>query len=147
MEAWLKDAAGIHPVVSNAAAYAERWKLWWIECQPSARGTASWPLLREPLSVTQWGRLMNGGKHGIFLFVMSLSWWARSLELAPSSPDLTAVIGDLDWVLHQLTDSLTPTTLMPSVEASITPGGKRKVVLTEKAMASGDNVQKRFRRK
>lgn len=67
------------------------------------------------------------------------------MEFTPSSPDLGEVIGDLDWVLHQLADALS-TTPSPTLDTSGTPRNKRQVVLTEKAMAAGENVHKRFRR-
>ena len=142
VDSWLKDAGGAYPVVSDTVAYAESWRLWWIECQPKDRATAQWPLPREPLSMVQWGRLMNGGKHGVFLFVVSLSWWVKSSEPAPSSPGLAAAIRDLNWVLHQLTDALTT----PALEAPDTSRSKRKIILTDKAVAGGEKVQKRYRR-
>ena len=140
--AWLKNPTGSHPVISNSAAYTESWKAWWIECQPQGRVVAPWPPPREPLAATQWGRLTNGGKYGVFLFVMSLSWWVGSSDLAPRSPELAAVISDLEWVLRQLIDVLAA----PTLDTPTTPVNKRKIVLTQKALDAGDGVKKRFRR-
>ena len=142
VDAWLSDAAGFHPVVSDGAAYAERWKSWWTECQPRDRAVAPWPFPCEPLSATQWGRLTNGGKYGVFLSVMSLSWWVGSPDLAPSSSELAAAMSDLEWVLHQLTDVLTA----PTLDAPAASVNKRKIILTQKALGGGESVQKRFRR-
>ena len=136
-------------MVSNTTAYAESWRSWWIECQPPDRATTSWPLPRECLSATQWGKFTNGGKYGIFLFVVSLSWWARSLKSVSGSPDLAVAIGDLGWILHQLTDALMlkkPISDTPMSEAPASPQKKRKIVLTEKAAAAGDAIRKRYRR-
>ncbi|KAF9778489.1 hypothetical protein BJ322DRAFT_1014551 [Thelephora terrestris] len=159
VDAWLKDATGVHPVISDVVAYAERWRLWWVECQPLKRATATWPLPHEPLSATEWGKLLNGGKYGLFLFVISLSWWARSPGLVLSSTELAAAISDVGWVLRQLADVLT--TLIPKkpgpqqstnvhdtpmLEAPGTSRSKRKITLTEKASAADEGFQKRFRR-
>ena len=142
VDAWLNDTTGLHPVVSDGATYAESWKLWWIECQPQDRAAASWPFPREPLSATQWGRLTNGGKYGLFLLVMSLSWWVGSLDPASSSSELAAAMSDLEWVLHQLTNTLTA----PMLDTPAASVNKRKIVLTQKALGGGENVQKRYRR-
>ena len=146
---WLKEQTSIHMVVSDAVAYAEDWKAWWINCQPSARAEAPWPFPHEPKAGTQWGRLLNGGKHGIFLFVMALSWWAKSLDPTVGSPDLATAVRDLDWVVRQLTEDLT--ILPPSPAFTPTPEeqasrSKRKIILTEKVLSAGENVQKRYRR-
>ena len=158
VEVWLKDLTGVHPVISDVKAYAEHWRSWWIECQPLSRATVIWPPPHEPLSATNLGRLMNGGKYGLFPFVISLSWWARSLEPVLHSPDLAAAISDMSWVLHQLMDALTtPMSEKPGTSQSscipdtsmLEPLGtsqcKHKITLTEKASAAGEGFQKRFR--
>ena len=139
---WLKDSAGPHPVISDTATYARTWTSWWIKCQPPDCSTTLWPLPCKPLSPAQWGKLMKGGKYGMFLFLMSLSWWVKSSELVQA--DFIAAMEDLHWVLQQLTDTLTTPTL-PLLEALEISQGKHKVVLMEKALAGGESVQKRFR--
>ena len=109
------------------------------------RAASSLPLPRGPLSAAQWGKFLSGGKYSVFLFVVALSWWAGSPNA--TSPDLDAAIGDLTWVLHQLTNILmTPTTIVPPSEDLDAPRGKRKITLTEKALGGGKDVHKRFRR-
>jgi len=151
VNAWLKNPTVFHVSIADTAAYAEAWMGWWTDCQPAGRAMASWPFARELFSSTQWGRLLNGGKNGIFLFIMALSWWAKSLGLAGSSPDLIGAVADVEWVLHQLLDALTPPPapvpiLGVALEVPDTGRGKRKIVLTEKALDLGENVQKRYRR-
>ena len=121
---------------------------WWVGCQPQGRAAASWPFSHEPLSNTQWGRLLNGGKYGIFLFVMALSWWAKSLGSATSSPEFTGAVADTEWVLRQLTDVLTTQpTPTPTLEVPPEAGrSKRKIVLTEKVLNADESVQKKYRR-
>ena len=148
---WLKDPINLHVSIADTAAYIEGWTGWWTACQPTGRATASWPFAREPLASTQWGRLLNGGKYGIFLFVMALSWWAKSLGPATSPQSLTSAVSDVKWVLHQLVDALTaPPAPEPTagvaLEVPDTGRGKRKIVLTEKALDLDESVQKRYRR-
>jgi hypothetical protein len=73
-----------------------------------------------------------------------------------SSSELTEATSDLNWVVRQLAASF----IVPPAPSSVPPApssvppassdvhdtsrGKRKVKLTEKALESGDRVQKRF---
>ena len=137
--------------ITDIDAYVEAWTDWWVGCQPPGRAAASWPFSREPFSSTQWGRLLNGGKHGIFLFVMALSWGANSLDPTTNSPGLVGAVADITWVLHELTRALTtPVGPEPAPEVAMeAPGAgrsKRKITLTEKALNLSENVQKRYRR-
>jgi len=82
---------------------------------------------------------------------MALSWWAKSLDPNTSSPDFAGAVADTEWVLGELTGVLTtPPTPTPAtgVDPEVQNVGrvKRKVVLTEKALDMGENVQKRYRR-
>ena len=128
--------------------YIEAWTGWWGGCQPPGRATPSWPFSRESFPRAQWARFLNGGKNGIFLFVMALSWWAKSIDLGTNLPSLTEAVEDVKWVLRQLVDMLTtPQTPAPvSTTAQDSGLGKRKIVLTEKALRSGASVRKRYRR-
>ena len=121
--------------VPDATSYGESWKAWWTKCQPSGRTEGSWPFPHESRPEIKWGKLLNGGKHGVFLFVMALSWWAASQDPAMSSSELAEATSDLNWVVCQLTASfLTLPTLPPDIPASSevqdTSRGKLKVKLT-----------------
>ena len=145
----MKDSTTIDHVVPDTTSYAESWKAWWIKCQPPARTEEPWPFTHESRSEVKWGKLLNGGKHGVFLFVMALSWWATSLDPTASSPELAQATSDLDWVICQLTATfiVPPTSLLvppTTSEADDTSRGKRKVKLTAKAQDGGDRVRKRF---
>ena len=135
--------------ILDTAGYAEAWVEWWTGSQPPGRAAATWPFSHEPLSSVQWGRLLNGGKNGTFLFVMALSWWAKALGPTTSSSNFTEAVTDIEWVLRQLTDILT-TPLAPEPATEMAPEmedsgrGKRKIVLMEKALSSGENVKKRY---
>ena len=148
VDAWLKDLTDIHRVVSDITDYSESWKAWWIGCQPPGRAEGSWPFSREFRPDTQWGRLLNGGKYGVFLFVVALSWWATSHDPTSSSPELAEAISDLNWVIQQLTASLATPPPIPSPpapsEVQDNSRSKRKIRLTEKAMEAEESVQKRF---
>ena len=151
VDQWLKDQTSGCMSLLDTAGYAEAWMGWWIGSQPPGRAAATWPFSREPLLSIQWGRLLNGGKNGIFLFVMALSWWAKSLGPTTSSPDLTGAVADVEWVLRQLTNVLT-TPLAPepatevALETEYSGRSKRKIVLTEKALHLSESIKKRYRR-
>ena len=145
----MKDPADICQVVSDVVNYGKGWKAWWIGCQPPVRAEGSWPFPQESHPDIQWGRLLNGGKYGVFLFMMALSWWAVSLHPDASPLELVEATSDLNWVICQLTASFSvPPTPLPATPAmpgtQDTPQGKHKVKLTEKAIDAGDRVQKRF---
>ena len=137
-----------HLVIPNPTTYFKSWKAWWTHCQPPERTTASWPFPHNALSTAQWNKFLSGGKHGIFLFIMALSWWVRSSDSTP--PDLAEAVSDLVWVLQQLKDSLAtpPSNHSSSValllETPNTSRGKRKVILTEKALTADEDFRKRF---
>ena len=143
----MKDSATIGHMVPDTTSYAESWKAWWIDCQPPARAEEPWPFTHESHLEVKWGKLLNGGKHGIFLFVMALSWWATSLDPTTSSLELAQATSDLDWVIHQLMATfVVPPTSFPvpptTSEVDDTSCGKCKVKLTAKAQDGGDGVCK-----
>jgi len=136
--------------ISDTAVFAEKWKGWWIKCQPSERTQMPWPFPREPCPDLDWGKLQNGGMHGIFLFVISLSWWATSLDSSVPPAEIIEAVDDLSWVLCQLATSLRPCpSLAPTSTITNVPEtllSKRKIKLTEKAADGGEKVRKRYSR-
>ena len=99
-------------VVSDTTDYAKTWVRWWTTCQPAGRAMGPWPFSRDSSEV-EWGRLLKGGKHGIFLAVLLLSWWAASLDRNAIPREFTEAITDLNWVICELTGTImapTPTT-------------------------------------
>ena len=50
------------------------------------------------------------------------------------------MVSDLEWALRQLADAL----VAPTSEAPDTSRGKRKIMLTEKALDAGESIKKRF---
>lgn len=148
VDVWMNNAKELKQTVHDTVAFAERWREWWIKCQPSERTQEQWPFPREPRPGLDWGKLLNGGRRGIFLFVISLSWWATSLDSSISLPELIEAIDDLNWVLCQLATGLLPRPSLapPSTHTDVanTSLPKRKIKLTEKAADAGESVRKRF---
>ena len=148
VDVWMKNSKKLERAVPDTVGFAEKWKEWWIECQPSERPQEQWPFPREPCPGLNWGGLLNGGRSGIFLFVLSLSWWAKSLDSSSFPPEIIEAIGDLNWVLCQLvTGLLSPPSLSPApavTDVANTVPIKRKIKLTEKAASGGENVRKRY---
>ena len=127
------------PHVADASAYRERWVSWWTACQPAWRKGREWPLSREGDTGSGWGKLRARGQNGIFIVVMSTTWWAASLTSAEESSKFDEAIADVHWVFDQLLKSYPvqstpdppppPTNVQkPTSKASwlVRPSGKRQ---------------------
>lgn len=55
-----------------------------------------------------WTPLIRGGKNGLCIAIMALSWWVDAVN-APDS-HLLASIGDVKWVLSELVTTMSLTT-------------------------------------
>lgn len=90
--------------------FASKWRLWWTELQPSWRETEQWPFER---TITQaadgdtWDTLLQGGSNGVFLIIVSLSWWVSAVHKGSGKQtnawkELSEAMADVDWVFEQL---------------------------------------------
>lgn len=70
-----------------------------------------WPVLRSKSKVGTWNDLLIGGKDGIFVVVMTLSWWIHKKKDKGSK--LTEAMTDVSWVLSQLVSTLSTKTPEP----------------------------------
>ncbi|KZT03351.1 uncharacterized protein LAESUDRAFT_606537, partial [Laetiporus sulphureus 93-53] len=75
---WIKKA---HPykasaVTINVKMFSGTWKGWWRNIQPvgCVQGV-EWPLLQNVEQDLNWMGLDRGGCNGMFLVIVSLSWW------------------------------------------------------------------------
>lgn len=66
------------PVIQSIQKFEDEWIDWWGINQPMWREANRWPFLMDD-SYTEdwrsWGDLVEGGKYGLFLVVLSLGWW------------------------------------------------------------------------
>ena len=88
------------PHVHDAHIYYERWLSWWTACQPPWRKAGGWPFSRENTN-TSWGKLEARGQNGIFIVVMSTTWWASSIKSAEDVRAFDEAVDDVHWVLGQ----------------------------------------------
>lgn len=124
------------PKIKSPIAYGKTWLKWWTVIQPDWRDVGSWPFPQDAEEIEGWGKLLYGGKDGIFVVVMSLGWWTHA-EKPSGDSILDDAIDDVSWVLRYLTSSLsspaittrpassTTTTRSPSPSDTPTPAARR----------------------
>ena len=67
------------PVISSIDEFEAQWIQWWSGAQPKGRDVGRWPFSQGE-TTGDWGKLLSGGKDGLFLIVMSLGWWAHAVR-------------------------------------------------------------------
>ena len=110
------------PCVTDVATYQKLWIDWWTACQPPSRWGKGWPLPKEQVEKAAWGKLSARGKNGLFLVVMSTTWWAASLKSADHRRVFAEAVDDIRWVVEQqLANSLISDTPAVGKNAHSTP--------------------------
>ena len=114
------------PKIASIKDFEDQWVQWWTAAQPEWRSTESWPFPKGEVE-GEWGRLLSGGKDGLFLVVMSLGWWAHARDPTEDSV-FVAAIGDVSWVMQQLITSLSARAIAPTSppDAPVTPSQQRR---------------------
>ena len=145
VDVWIKNSEDPNFSIIDTTTFRAAWIAWWVRCQPAARSASSgWPLPQVELQHADWGKMLHGGKNGIFLFVMAISWWVKRIGSAQPPSDFCSALADLKWVLEQLNTCLaSPPTSLPAPESSL---GKRRVKLSERASGAPANMKKMFTR-
>lgn len=142
---WQRNSEDSNVQISDTTAFGTAWIAWWVDCQPAARSPGSeWPLPQVEIQRPDWGKMLYGGKNGIFLFVIAMSWWANSLDPANPPPNFFHAFADLKWTLEQLNQSAASTPTPPSPPRSTL--GKRNIRLSERAAEAPALVRKMFTR-
>jgi hypothetical protein len=119
MKARLYSAHHI-PFVHDADAYRKMWTVWWVSCQPPWRREGGWPLPRERGTETNWGKLSARGNNGIFLVIMSTTWWLPSLKSVDDKHLFDEAVDDVRWVIEQ-TLNPPPGSDNPNTTQNLTP--------------------------
>jgi hypothetical protein len=73
---------------------------WLIMIMPDWRGS-QWPMVRTKPEDATWGVLRRGGRNGIMLYVIALSWWLTQAHDASSERQAEAVVEDLAWAVGE----------------------------------------------
>jgi hypothetical protein len=89
-----------------------QWKWWWVSMQPEWRNNGDvWPPTREHSGYEEWAILASGGSNGLFLVILSLSWWAKADLTDNTREVLLSAIEDVQWVIDQIAAGLSSTCL------------------------------------
>ena len=109
------------PFVSDLGQYARAWTEWWTFCQPSWRQDGGWPLPKDDQTSTNWCKVGNHGRNGLFLVVMSTTWWASSVQSTKDWTEFDEAVEDVQWVIDQVITSVEalPSAVPPT--RSVTP--------------------------
>ena len=94
------------PCVPNAHSYYTDWVVWWTSCQPAWRQNNGWPLPRDNTGTTDWVKVGARGQSGLFLVIMSTTWWASSIESEEDWVLFDAAVDDVRWFIDQVSDHL-----------------------------------------
>jgi len=93
------------PTIGSIDKFQADWVAWWSVTQPQWRQTSSWPFEQGDAAGRDWGTLLNGGKDGLFLVVVSLGWWINARDPAVDSR-VDDAVADVTWVLDNLVSTL-----------------------------------------
>jgi hypothetical protein len=91
-------------VPSFKPEYGDRFIAWWKNLQPSWRtdtSDACFRLFRDVPTGETWQELRKGGKTGIILVIMGLSWWVKAQHMEHDA-SVWSVVDDLRWVIQQM---------------------------------------------
>jgi hypothetical protein len=76
---------------------------WLITTMPDWHGT-QWPIVRtkpKDIEDTTWGVLKQGGRNGIMLYIIALSWWLNQAHDHLSKQQAKAVVENLAWAVEE----------------------------------------------
>ncbi|KAG0695582.1 hypothetical protein DFH29DRAFT_758156, partial [Suillus ampliporus] len=108
---WIKNGRPMKtPLVpvTDIPGYAQQWFVWWASCQPDWRNKEA--LIREDMRPAgDWLCLRRGGKNGFFMVLLSFACWCEAIVNDTDHFSFTKAMGDVAWVLNQMTAS-TPST-------------------------------------
>ena len=109
MSQWLKKksyALEHSPFISDVSSYHNDWIQWWTSCQPAWRREKGWPLPRDNGGTCDWVKVGARGQSGLFLIVLSTTWWAYSIQSEEEWEKFDEAVDDIEWVIGHITDSL-----------------------------------------
>ena len=110
------------PFVSDVELYLKRWVAWWSLCQPTWHQGKGWPLPMDDPDATDWGiKAFARGQNGLFLIIVSTTWWASFIQSAKDWSTFDEAVEDIQWVIDQATIFLKPVLVPKASMRSTTP--------------------------
>jgi hypothetical protein len=97
---------------------------WWKALQPPNRDMSSgWPPPRDLSDDTDWSSLSHTGRNGVFLVMMSLSWWAHHATSPALVAEFDNVVEDVNWAFTTIVKftSTNPAKRSQDDEAGVQP--------------------------
>ena len=140
------------PHIADVSSYCNGWIKWWTACQPAWRQGSRWPLSRNNTGTVNWKKVCARGRNGLFLVIMSTTWWAASVRSEKDWVEFDEAVEDIRWVIGQIQDwvnalpastlsssSETPQDLPspPKVTWMARPSGKRRPKPTARLLEGG----------
>lgn len=105
---WLDRQPGytVAPPIGKPLDYGMSWCTWWRSMQPRWRREGDMlgdlKLARDEAVAEDWVNLSKAGYHGMFLVLLSLSWWLAAAKEESDRRWCMEAIDDVAWVLKQL---------------------------------------------
>lgn len=110
------------PQIEDIDTFEETWVAWWLAAQPQWRQTRGRSYERTDTAERDWGHLLDGGKDGIFLAVISLGWWVQArARYPPMNSKIDTAIADVTWVLDNVVSALSASAIAGSESPPNTP--------------------------
>lgn len=130
------------PHVSDVDVYYKQWIAWWTACQPSWQQNHGWPLPRDQCNGIKWGKLAARGQNGLFVVIMSTTWWAASLKSADDRRLFDEAVDDIRWVIEQILKPLSESNTTNPIQNPPSPGDQTPAQPTATWMARGEGKRK-----
>jgi hypothetical protein len=100
--AWIKSKKKNSPPDVDADTFGSSFMAWWIALQPEWRIANDGSFNYEVPADEDWRVLHKGGKTGLYIVVVALSWWVGALTPAIPSFRAWTAVHDVQWVINQI---------------------------------------------
>jgi len=81
---------------------------WWIAIQPKWRLADDGSFIYSMLAGEDWHSLHKGSSSGLYIIVITLSWWVKTLTLDDSHIHIWTAVHDITWVIDQVYKKVKP---------------------------------------
>lgn len=89
-------------ILDRLEEFGTEMRQWLITIMPDWRGS-EWPMARtKPEDAKDtWEVLRRGGRNGVMLYIIALSWWLSQADSPSSKRQAEAVVDDLAWAVGE----------------------------------------------
>ena len=99
-----RDLKKIPKNLGSEEEYSEAWAQWWAGLQPDWRPRDEDGSIRSGEGEGPWDDLVVPGSNGMFIVLLSLSWW-KHIATEKTLLSWNNAVQDVNWVLHQMAES------------------------------------------